>query len=245
VFEKRMQTWGIVDNSIIYDTARKDEVKMKKIIGGEDIFLLYATYGFPAELIYEEAFKRNITVPDQSKTQFAELLEEDRERSRTSAKGAFKGGLAGDKDIHKKYHTATHLLQSALRELFGPELRQHGSNITEERLRFDFAHGEKMTDEQKAQVEALINKKIEAALSVSFTEMPKEEAEKTGAAHALGDKYGDIVKVYTIGSEETGVFSREFCGGPHVSNTSELGVFKIQKEEAVSAGVRRIKAVLN
>ena len=169
--------------------------------------------------------------------------------SRAGAEQKFKGGLAGTGEAEVRYHTATHMLNAALRQVLGPNVVQKGSNITAERMRFDFAHGAKMTDGEKKQVEDIINAKIAEALPVGCMEMPVADAEKTGAQHMFGEKYGDIVKVYSIGTEGN-YFSREFCGGPHVSNTSELAgpdhnlKFKISKEEAVSAGVRRIKAVL-
>jgi alanyl-tRNA synthetase len=143
-----------------------------------------------------------------------------------------------------KYHTATHLLHQALHDVLGDKVMQKGSNITPERLRFDFAHGSKMTDEEKKKVEDIVNSKIAEALPVNQIIMPKSEAEKTGARHFFGEKYGDEVSIYFIGKDLNSAYSKEFCGGPHVKNTSELGKFKIQKEEASSAGVRRIKAVL-
>jgi len=143
-----------------------------------------------------------------------------------------------------KYHTATHLLHQALRDVLGPEVGQKGSNIRAERLRFDFTFPRKMTDEEKQKVEEIVNNKIKEALPVNKIVLPKDEAEKTGALHFFGDKYGESVNVYFIGDSLETAYSKEFCGGPHVSNTSTLGTFKIQKEEAVSAGVRRIKAIL-
>ena len=143
-----------------------------------------------------------------------------------------------------RYHTATHILNEVLHRVLGEHVTQKGSNITPERMRFDFAHTQKMTDEEKKSAEDMVNEKIAAGLEVSFAELPKEEALKTNARHNFGEKYGDVVKVYTIKNSDGEVFSQEFCGGPHVSNTKELGKFKIVKEEAVSAGVRRIKAVL-
>ncbi len=248
VFEKTMR-WGIVDNSIMYDSARRGEVKYQDTISGEQIYLLYSTYGFPVELIYEEAFKRNITVPDQSKNKFDDLMEEDRERSRTATKGTFKGGLEGDSLIHKKYHTTAHLMGQALRMVLGDKVAQKGSNITEERLRFDFSWGEKVTPEQIKQIEDIVNEQIDLDLKVSFAEYPIAEARAMGAYGEFGDKYGANVTVYKMiadGAEKP--FSLEICGGPHVDHTGELAEggkrFKITKEESSSAGVRRIKAVL-
>lgn len=249
-FEKSIQTWGLVDNSMIYDTARKKEVEMKSILPGEIIFKLYDTFGFPVELIYEEAYKNNIAVPDQSKNQFQELLEEQKQRSRTASKGTFKGGLGGTSMQHKKYHTATHLMYQALRDVLGDHVIQNGSNITEERLRFDFSHPEKMTPEQIKQVEDIVNEQIQKDLKVSYGEYPTKVArEEMGALGQFGDRYGDTVKVYKMiadGADKP--FSFEICGGPHVDHTSQLAEggkkFKILKEESSSAGIRRIKAVL-
>jgi alanyl-tRNA synthetase len=174
-------------------------------------------------------------------------MDEQRNRSRTASKGEFKGGLGGQDLIHKKYHTATHLLQSALREIFGPELRQHGSNITEERLRFDFNLDHKMTPEEIARAEELVNGWIAEDLPISFTMYPTQQALDMGAIGPFGERYGEQVKVYKMG-EGDHVASLEICGGPHVDHTGQLAEdgkkFKITKEEASSAGIRRIKAVL-
>ncbi len=251
VFEKTLTSgfsYGIVDNSEIYDTSHKAEVQYKKIIEGEDIFLLYDTYGFPLELIYEEAYKRGISVTEQSKIRFEELMEEQRKRSRTATQGQFKGGLGGNTEMHKKYHTATHILYKALRLVLGNHVIQRGSNITEERLRFDFSHPEKARPEQIAEVERIVNENIKKDWPMGFTEMPPNEAFSQGALGAFGDKYGEKVKVYTAGDPNGEWFSKEICGGPHVDHTGELAeggkTFKITKEEASSAGVRRIKAIL-
>ena len=265
-FERSIQTWGLVDNSMIYDTVRKKEVEMKNILPGEIIFKLYDTFGFPVELIYEEAYKKNIAVPDQSKSQFQELLEEQKQRSRTASKGTFKGGLGGQTMQHKKYHTATHLMYQALRDVLGDHVVQNGSNITEERLRFDFSHPEKVTPEQIKQVENIVNEQIGKDLKVSFEEFPTKVAvEEKGALGQFGDRYGDTVKVYKMiadGADKP--YSFEICGGPHVDHTLQLAEdsngstnstgsrqagspprnFKIIKEESSSAGIRRIKAVL-
>lgn len=220
----------------------ESEITGKKILSGKEAFDLYQSYGFPIELTKELAKEKGIDV-DMKKFETEMKLHQD--TSRIGAEKKFKGGLGDTSEMSVRYHTATHLLNAALREVLGAGIMQKGSNITPERLRFDFSYGQKMTDDEKRRVEEIVNKDIKAALPVSFKEMPKEEAEKTGAVHAFGEKYGDIVKVYSIGDEKTGVISQEFCGGPHVTNTSELGTFKIQKEEAVSAGVRRIKAILS
>jgi len=216
-------------------------------IDGEALFKLYDTYGFPVELSTEEAFKRGTRLPDNWRQQFDAKLEEQRNRSRTAEKGAFKGGLGGDSLQHKKYHTATHLLQSALRQIFGSDLRQHGSNITEERLRFDFNLDHKMTDAEIARAEELVNGWIDQDLPVSYKLYPTEQALEMGAIGPFGERYGDEVKVYQMGEGDQ-LASLEICGGPHVDHTGQLAEgdkkFKIIKEEASSAGIRRIKAVL-
>lgn len=213
---------------------------------GELLFTLYDTYGFPVELSVEEAANRGFEMGDW-RSQFDAKMAEQRERSQTAAKGTFKGGLGGSTLQHKKYHTATHLLQSALRQLYGPELRQHGSNITEERLRFDFNHDGKMTAEDIAKAEALVNGWISDDLPVTFTEYPTEKALNMGAIGPFGERYAETVKVYQMG-EGDHIASLEICGGPHVDHTGQLGedgkTFKITKEEASSAGIRRIKAIL-
>ena len=225
----------------------KRAAQASNTVTGEDIFTLYDTYGFPVELSTEEAFKQEITLPENWREQFDAKMTEQRTLSQTAAKGAFKGGLGGQTLQHKRYHTATHLLQSALRELFGPELRQHGSNITEERLRFDFNLDHKMTPEEIAQAEALVNKWMKEDLPVTFREYPTQEALDMGAIGPFGERYAESVKVYQMGEGEH-IASLEICGGPHVDHTGQLAddgkVFKITKEEASSAGIRRIKAVL-
>ncbi len=216
-------------------------------IDGQALFTLYDTYGFPVELSTEEAFKQGIELPSDWREQFDAKMAEQRQRSQTAAKGDFAGGLGGHTMTHKKYHTATHLLQSALREIFGTELRQHGSNITEERLRFDFNLDHKMTDEEKARAEELVNGWIAEDLPVSYKTYPTQEALDMGAIGPFGERYDAQVKVYQMG-EGDNIPSLEICGGPHVDRTGQLAEdgkrFKIKKEEASSAGIRRIKAVL-
>ena len=213
-----------------------------KVISGIDAFNLLQSYGFPIEITTELAKEKNITV-DMSG--YEEELKKHQDLSRSGSEKKFKGGLGDTSEMSLKYHTATHLLNAALRKVLGTHVMQKGSNITTERLRFDFSHNEKLSDGQKKQVEELVNGWITTDLPMGFKEMPKEEAEKI-AVHAFGDKYGDVVKVYSVGPDASGNFiSREFCGGPHVTHTGILGTFKIQKEEAVSQGVRRIKAVLD
>jgi alanyl-tRNA synthetase len=209
-------------------------------ISGKDAFVLFSSYGFPLEITKELAKEKGIEVDEVS---FNEELSIHQEKSRTAAAGKFKGGLAGHGEMETKYHTATHLLNAALRKVLGDHVGQKGSNINSERLRFDFSHGEKLTPEQKEQVANDVNEAIKADLPVSYTEMPLEEARTLGAVGVFGEKYPDIVKVYTIG-DSVKPWSREICGGPHVEHTGVLGTFKIAKEEAVSQGVRRIKAVL-
>ncbi|MBP6041614.1 alanine--tRNA ligase [Candidatus Saccharibacteria bacterium] len=222
----------------------------KSVITGKEIFKLHDTYGFPKEISLEEAQRRGIVLELNWQEEFDNELKEQRERSQTAAKGAFKGGLGGQSLIHKKYHTATHLMYQALREVLGDHVVQHGSNITEDRLRFDFSHHEKMTDEQKSEVEKIVNEQISKDLKVSFAEYPTEEARgPLGALGQFGDRYGDTVKVYKmIADNADRPFSFEICGGPHVEHTLQLfedgKKFKIQKEQSSSAGIRRIKAVL-
>jgi alanyl-tRNA synthetase len=225
------------------------DVEVAKI-GGDTLFKLYDTYGFPVELSTEEAFKQGINLTENWRQEFDAKMQEQRERSQTAAKGTFKGGLGGQTFQHKKYHTATHLMYESLRRVLGDHVVQHGSNITEERLRFDFSHPEKVTPEQLKKVEDMVNEQIAADLKVSFAEYPTKEArEERGALGQFGDRYGDTVKVYKMiadGADKP--FSFEICGGPHVDHTGQLAEdgkrFKIVKEESSSAGIRRIKAVL-
>ncbi len=215
---------------------------------GENIFKLYDTYGFPVELSIEYAKSMDVILTKTWEEDFENLMKKQRERSRTATKGQFKGGLGGQTDIHKKYHTATHLMYKALKMTLGDHVLQRGSNITEERLRFDFDHYQKMTDEEKKEVERIVNEQIKNDLRVSFQEIPTDEAIDKGALGAFGDNYGDKVKVYQMAGKDGKNFSFEICGGPHVEKTSELSadekVFKIIKEQSSSAGIRRIKAVL-
>ena len=208
----------------------------KNMIDGKAVFKLYDTYGFPPEVTSELAQENNMTV-DMKK--FDELFKAHQEKSRMGSEQKFKGGLAEQNDITIAYHTATHLLNAALKIVLGPETHQRGSNITVDRMRFDFNCDHKMTEEEKQKVEDLINKWIEEGLDVTVEEMKKEDAVKSGAECMFIEKYPDIVTVYSIGN-----VSKELCGGPHVKNTRELGKFKIKKEEASSAGIRRIKAIL-
>lgn len=215
-------------------TKLKQENKTKLEAG--TVFNLYETYGFPPEMTQELALETGMEVDMEG---FDKLFQEHQEKSRLGSEAKFKGGLASTGEMEIKYHTATHLLNAALKVVLGDHVHQKGSNITSERMRFDFAHPAKMTNEEKQQVEDLVNEWIQAGLVVTAQEMPKEDALKTGAECMFIEKYPDIVTVYSIGE-----VSKELCGGPHVKNTSKLGYFKIKKEEASSSGVRRIKAIL-
>lgn len=214
---------------------------------GADLFKLYDTYGFPVELSTEEAFKRNIPLSKNWREEFDNKMAEQRARSQTAAKGTFKGGLGGSTMEHRKLHTANHLMYAALKKVVGEHVTQHGSNITEERLRFDFNNDGKVPREQLDEVERMVNEWIEWDLPVSFKEYPTDEAFKMGAIGAFGDRYGDTVKVYQMGEGDRRV-SFEICGGPHADHTGQLAEggkkFKITKEEACSAGIRRVKGVL-
>ena len=208
----------------------------KNVIDGQTIFKLYETYGFPPEITADLAREQGFEIDN---SEFEKLFKEHQEKSRMGSEQKFKGGLAEQSEKTIAYHTATHLLHKALQIVLGPNATQKGSNITTERLRFDFSHPEKMTKEQIQQVEDIVNEQIKRDLPVTCEEMSLEDAKNSGAMGLFENKYGDKVKVYTIGD-----FSKEICGGPHVTHTGELGHFKIKKEESSSAGVRRIKAVL-
>lgn len=247
----------IKEEKAFKQTLRKGIRELEKLkedgLTGEELFKLYDTYGFPVELSIEEAYRQDITVPEDWRRQFDAKMQQQRERSQTAAKGTFKGGLGGQTLQHKKYHTATHLMYQALRDVLGDHVIQRGSNITEERLRFDFSHPEKVTREQLDEVEAIVNREIAKDLQISYAEYPTEEATgPLGALGQFGDRYGDTVKVYSMkdadSPEGERPYSFEICGGPHVDRTLQLfedgKKFKITKEESSSAGIRRIKAVL-
>ncbi len=260
---------GLIDNQLkIEEVLTKEEkvfrqtlrkglrefdkiINLKLKIEGKDVFKLYDTYGFPYELVIEEAFKQDIDVDQNWRSDFDVLMLDQKNRSRTASKGTFKGGLAGHEDIHKKYHTATHLMYQALRMVLGEHVIQHGSNITDERLRFDFSHPDKLTIEEIKKIEKIVNDQIKADLEVSFQEVPVGIAlNQLKALGAFNDRYDSIVKVYSMTPKgQTEPFSREICGGPHVAHTNLLAEngqkFKIIKEESSSAGIRRIKAVLS
>jgi len=206
------------------------------VVSGRLAFKLYDTYGFPLEMTKDLARENELTVDEEG---FCKAFEKHQKLSRCGAEQKFKGGLQDDSEATTALHTATHLLLAALREVLGDHVYQKGSNITAERLRFDFSHPEKMTPEEKEAVEKLVNEWIEADLEVSCEEMTPGKAQERGAIGVFGERYGDKVKVYVIEGA-----SDEICGGPHVERTSELGKFRIKKEQSSSAGVRRIKAVL-
>ena len=214
----------------------KAKQENRDVIDGQTIFKLYETYGFPPEITADLAKEQGFKIDN---SEFEKLFKEHQKKSRMGSEHKFKGGLAEQNEKTIAYHTATHLLHKALQMVLGDHATQKGSNITTERLRFDFSHPEKMTKEQLQQVEDIVNEQIQRDLPVTCEEMTLEEAKNAGAMGLFESKYGDKVKVYTIGD-----FSKEICGGPHVKHTGELGHFKIKKEESSSAGVRRIKAVL-
>ncbi len=238
----------------IYDLDDKGEIEkeenkfretlskgLKEFEKGTDPFILFTTYGFPIELTQELAKEKNIKIDLED---FNKKMAGHKELSQTSSAGMFKGGLANRDPRTIKLHTAHHLLLAGLQEVLGKEVKQKGSNITEERLRLDFSFERKLTDEEKKKVEDWVNDKIKKGLNVVRREMSLAEAQKLGAQMEFGAKYGKVVSLYFIEDENGNAVSKEFCGGPHVSNTKELGTFKIQKEEAVAQGIRRIKAVL-
>ncbi len=252
---------GVYDFSIytVLPELEKEEVRFrvtlasglkllqsKKVLTGQDLFDLYQSYGLPLEVSLEEAKNHHINIEENALDSYNELFKSHQELSRTASAGMFKGGLVGQSEQTTKYHTATHLLLAALRQVLGDGIHQKGANITDERIRFDFSYAEKMTPEQIQQVEDLVNEKIKADLQVSMQEMRLEDAQNCGAMGDFATKYGETVKVYSIGNYSTTEppFSREICGGPHITNTGILGHFKIIKEESSSAGVRRIKAIL-
>ncbi|MFZ2205262.1 MAG: alanine--tRNA ligase [Minisyncoccia bacterium] len=239
-------------SDFIFAEIEKEENKFRQTLGyglkefekGVDPFILATTYGFPVELTVELAKEKGQTVDLED---FHKKMTEHQKLSQTASAGMFKGGLANHNEKTIRLHTAHHMLLAALQEVVNPDIKQRGSNITEERLRIDFLCDHKLTDEEKKKVEDLVNEKIKASLNVVRREMPFVEAEKIGAQMEFGAKYPEVVSVYFIEDPSAGsgqAFSKEFCGGPHVENTSELGHFKILKEEAVAAGIRRIKATL-
>ena len=234
-------------------TLRKGLRELEKFskdgLTGVELFQLYDTFGFPLELSTEEAVRRSISLSENWQEEFNAKMKEQRERSQTASKGKFKGGLEGQTLEHRKLHTATHLMNAALHNMFEGQIAQKGSNINTDRLRFDFTFDRKLTDEEKKQIEDTVNEQISKGLEVSWAECPTDYAlNELKAIGVFGDKYGETVKVYTMKAEGEKPFSVEICGGPHVDNTRELAEggkkFKIVKEQSSSAGVRRIKAIL-
>ena len=234
-------------------TLRKGLRELEKFskdgLTGVELFQLYDTFGFPLELSTEEAVRRSISLSENWQEEFNAKMKEQRERSQTASKGKFKGGLEGQTLEHRKLHTATHLMNAALHNMFEGQIAQKGSNINTDRLRFDFTFDRKLTDEEKKQIEDTVNEQISKGLEVSWAEYPTDYAlNELKAIGVFGDKYGETVKVYTMKAEGEKPFSVEICGGPHVDNTRELAEggkkFKIVKEQSSSAGVRRIKAIL-
>lgn len=253
VAEKRDEIIAVLakEEKVFRQTLRKGLKQLEKFaedgLTGVELFTLYDTFGFPVELSTEEVFKQDIKISDNWREEFDAKMAEQRARSQTAAKGTFKGGLGGSTMAHRKLHTANHLMYAALKKVVGEHVTQHGSNITEERLRFDFNNDDKVTREQLDEVERLVNEWVSWDLPISFKEYPTDEAFKMGAIGAFGDRYGDTVKVYQMGEGDRRV-SFEICGGPHADHTGQLAeggkVFKITKEESSSSGIRRVKAVL-
>ncbi|WP_276946639.1 alanine--tRNA ligase-related protein, partial [Eisenbergiella massiliensis] len=237
------------EENLFYKTLQQGELEIKKHlknkgkVTGADAFYFYETYGFPLELTEEFLTESGCSI--ENRASFAEAEKRHAEKSRTASAGKFKGGLADQSTETTALHSAAHLLLAGLREVLGAHVHQRGSNITSERLRFDFNHDEKLTPEQIAKVEKYVNEAISSKAVIYISEMPKNEAKESGVEGNFWDKYPDIVKVYTMKDDKGKIWSREVCGGPHVSDTANLGKFSIQKEQSSSAGVRRIKGVLS
>ncbi|MDD2565454.1 MAG: alanine--tRNA ligase [Candidatus Gracilibacteria bacterium] len=260
-FDKRFNSI-ISKNSGVFeiDAISGDKKKIKEGFSeswglfGSDVFTLFDTYGFPPEMTLELFIEKSKELGTPSEiindlveiinNEFKKAFEKHQELSRSSSEGKFKGGLGGSGEMETKYHTTTHLLLAGLRKVLGNHVHQAGSNITSERLRFDFTHSEKVTPEQLAEVESFVNEVISSGATITLREMKKDEAMLAGIVGSFWEKYPDIVKIYTITGPNGEVYSQELCGGPHIESTADMGTFKIQKEEASSSGVRRIKAVL-
>jgi alanyl-tRNA synthetase len=250
------KNWQFVEENLTLEATRFEKAlnrgltKLTSIVAagvkidGKIAFDLYQTEGFPLELTIEILKQNGISFTPEEKNAFAAEFEKHKELSRTSSAGMFKGGLAEASVITTKLHTATHLLHAALREVLGEHVGQKGSHITSERLRFDFSHPQKLTEEELKKVEDLINLKIKENLPVTMTEMPLTEAIEAGAMHFFAEKYGEKVKVYTIGDPKEIFFSKEVCGGPHVGNIGEVGGVRIIKQEKIGSGIVRLYAVL-
>lgn len=237
------------EEKLFHKTLQQGEIEIQKHlknkgkVTGAEAFYFYETYGFPLELTEEFLTESGYSI--EEKESYAEAAKKHTEMSRTASAGKFKGGLADQSAETTALHTAAHLLLAGLRQVLGDHVFQKGSNITAERLRFDFNHREKLTEEQLSEIEKFVNDAISAKAAVSFSELEKTEAKESGVSGNFWDRYPDIVKVYTIQDAEGRVWSREVCGGPHVENTECLGKFRIVKEQSSSAGVRRIKAVID
>ena len=241
--EEEENKFGLTLEKGIKEFNRIIKSRKEKILTGKEAFLLFQSYGFPIEFTEELASENNI---DVDLDEYNEEFKRHQDLSRTASSGMFKSGLADNSEETKKLHTATHLLNESLRQILGKEVKQKGSNITPERLRFDFNFPRKLTDEEIKKIEILVNSKIKSKLNVRREEIPLKDAVSSGAQSEFGTKYPEMVSVYTIedSEDEKKWFSREICTGPHVDNTSELGSFKIIKEESSAAGVRRIKAIV-
>ncbi|HLE49277.1 MAG TPA: alanine--tRNA ligase [Patescibacteria group bacterium] len=242
-----------IEDQIVYEIGKfrstiergMNEVKKVEKITGQTMFDLFQSYGFPPEITLEIAVKDNIAIEDNVGVNFEKQMEEHKEKSRTSSAGVFKGGLADHSDEVIRYHTATHLLLASLRKVLGDTVVQKGQNITKVRSRFDFPGNEKLEGAQLKNVEDMINDVVTKDLPVKSVVMSKDEALKTGAIHAFNEKYADTVKIYYVGDSLDQAFSKEFCGGPHVSHTGEIGHVKISKQEKIGAGLVRVYLVLN
>lgn len=245
------------NEAVIIDEISMEEAKFQKTIkngfrelsklqsiDGKEAFWLFETYGLPFEMIRDEIIANGGNLSANFETDFNEAMTAHAEKSRTASAGMFKGGLADHSEVTVQLHSCCHLMLAGLRKVLGPHVMQAGSNITPERLRFDFTHPEKMTAEQISAVEEFVNNALKSHITVTMTEEPKESAKARGVLGAFWEKYPDIVKVYKMVGDDGVIYSEELCGGPHIEESSTVGTFKIQKEEASSAGVRRIKAVL-
>ncbi len=243
------EIYSNISDEIILNILQDEETRFRKTLAqglkefeaGEDPFVLFSSYGFPIELTVELAKEKGKEINVE---EFKEKFKKHQETSRVGSEQKFKGGLSGTGEMETKYHTATHLLHQALHDVLGDGVVQRGSNITPERTRFDFSFERKLTDEELKKVEEIVNEKIKEKLPVKKVVMKKDDALKTGAYHFFNGKYGEEVNIYYIGEDLETAYSKEFCGGPHVENIGDLGHFKITKEEASSAGIRRIRAVL-
>ena len=242
--EKEEKAFRQTLNKGLRELQKMVEKDADGVLTGDDLFKLQDTYGFPFEVSVEEIYRQNIKLSENYRAEFDQALKLQRERSQTASKGMFKGGLEDHGETTTKYHTATHLTLAALQKILDPSIGQAGSNITADRMRFDFNFERKLTDAEKQAIEDQVNAWIKADLPVTFAEYDKEYARDVLHAHGqFWEKYPARVKVYTIGSPEQPV-SREVCGGPHVEHTGQIGCYKIKKEESSAAGIRRIKAVI-